>query len=139
MSTILLLVVLCGAIALVYKLMNHKDNTPDPLEVMEKEAKEAIAAAEKAAKEPPKCGCGRSPTGYCVGLHKLSEAEWAISDKNPNRVEVAPVVVTADTPATPAEAPVEAAPKAKKPRAAKPKAAETADEKPKKPRAKKAK
>ena len=137
MSTILLLVVLCGAIALVYKSMNHKDNTPDPLEVMEKEAKEAIAAAEKAAKEPPKCGCGRSPTGYCVGLHRLSEAEWAISDKNPNRVEVAPVVVTADTPASPAEASVEAEPKAKKPRAAKPKKAETADEKPKKPRAKK--
>jgi hypothetical protein len=139
MSTILSLVVLCGAIALVYKLINHKDNTPDPLEAMEQNAKEIIAKAEQQAKEPPKCGCGRSPTGYCVGLHKLSEAEWAISDKNPNRVEVAPVVVTADTPATPAEAPVEAEPKAKKPRAAKPKAAETADEKPKKPRAKKAK
>ena len=67
----------------------------------------------------------------------MSEAEWAISDKNPNRVEVAPVVVTADTPASPAEASVEAEPKAKKPRAAKPKKAETADEKPKKPRAKK--
>jgi hypothetical protein len=71
-------------------------------------------------------------------LHKLSEAEWAISDKNPNRVEVAPVVVTADTVATAAETPVEAAPKVKKPRAAKPKAAETADAKPKKSRAKKA-
>jgi hypothetical protein len=22
------------------------------------------------------CGCGRSPTGFCTGLHKLSAAEW---------------------------------------------------------------
>jgi len=25
---------------------------------------------------PAKCGCGRSPTGYCVGLHSLSEEDW---------------------------------------------------------------
>lgn len=43
----------------------------------------------------PKCGCGRSPTGLCVGLHKLTAEEWAIHDQNPNRVtEVA--AVTAD-------------------------------------------
>jgi hypothetical protein len=24
-----------------------------------------------------KCGCGRSPTGLCVGLHKLTPAQWA--------------------------------------------------------------
>lgn len=23
-----------------------------------------------------KCGCGRSPTGKCVGFHALSEDEW---------------------------------------------------------------
>jgi hypothetical protein len=23
-----------------------------------------------------KCGCGRSASGYCTGLHNLSEAEW---------------------------------------------------------------
>ena len=23
-----------------------------------------------------KCGCGRSPTGKCIGLHGLSESEW---------------------------------------------------------------
>jgi hypothetical protein len=23
-----------------------------------------------------KCGCGRSPTGKCIGLHALSEDEW---------------------------------------------------------------
>jgi hypothetical protein len=24
-----------------------------------------------------KCGCGRSPSGYCVGWHGLSDQEWA--------------------------------------------------------------
>ena len=23
-----------------------------------------------------KCGCGRSPTGYCIGWHGLSEEEY---------------------------------------------------------------
>ena len=23
------------------------------------------------------CGCGRSPTGQCIGWHKLSEADYA--------------------------------------------------------------
>ena len=87
---------------------------------------------------PAACGCGRSDTGLCVGLHLLSDAEWAISDKNPNRVEVAPVVVTADSPATPVAETAEA-PVAKKPRAIKAKAAAEPAEKPKKPRAKKAK
>lgn len=34
--------------------------------------------------EPVKCGCGRSDTGFCVGLHKLSESEWAVHPKNPS-------------------------------------------------------
>lgn len=33
--------------------------------------------APVAAPEPAKCGCGRSPTGLCVGLHKLSNDEWS--------------------------------------------------------------
>jgi hypothetical protein len=37
----------------------------------------------------PQCGCGRSPTGFCVGLHKLTAEEWAVSDQNPNKVSVA--------------------------------------------------
>ena len=24
----------------------------------------------------PKCGCGRSPTGNCIGWHALSEEEY---------------------------------------------------------------
>jgi hypothetical protein len=27
-------------------------------------------------KEFGKCGCGRSPSGYCIGWHGLSEQEW---------------------------------------------------------------
>jgi hypothetical protein len=38
------------------------------------------------ANEPPKCGCGRSPTGYCVGLHKLSPEVWASHPNNPDMV-----------------------------------------------------
>ena len=131
MGTILVLLIVVGAVALIYKLVNHKDVAPEQTETT------AVAepVKEKAKKEPPKCGCGRSPTGNCVGLHKLSDAEWAISDKNPNRVEVAPVVVTAATPSATAE--VES--KTKKPRAAKPKKAAETAEKPKKPKAKKAK
>ena len=25
---------------------------------------------------PVICGCGRSPTGFCTGLHDLSDEEW---------------------------------------------------------------
>jgi|TARA_B110000971_G_C19808100_1_gene407488 hypothetical protein len=26
--------------------------------------------------EAPKCGCGRSPTGNCIGWHALSEEDY---------------------------------------------------------------
>ena len=38
------------------------------------------------ATEPPRCGCGRSSTGYCVGLHKLSPEAWASHPNNPDMV-----------------------------------------------------
>ena len=38
---------------------------------------EAPAVISPPANEPPKCGCGRSSTGLCVGLHKLSPEAWA--------------------------------------------------------------
>ena len=25
---------------------------------------------------PLPCGCGRSPTGFCMGFHSLSDQEW---------------------------------------------------------------
>jgi len=45
--------------------------------------------------QPIPCGCGRSPTGNCVGLHKLTDEQWAVSDKNPNKVPEVPEVVEA--------------------------------------------
>lgn len=40
--------------------------------------------------EPPKCGCGRSQSGLCVGLHKLTPEEWATHKDNPNAAKAAP-------------------------------------------------
>ena len=64
------------------------------------------------APQPAKCGCGRSATGLCVGLHKLSQEEWAAHPDNP----VKPVVEAA-----PAKKPAaKKAPAKKKPAADKP-------------------
>jgi len=138
MNTIIVLLGLVVLVAVIYKLLNHSDKTPDPLDKLETEAnaklEEALAKAATAPVETPKagtCGCGRSPTGNCQGLHKLSDAEWAMHDLNPNKVQVAPVVVTADTPTVPEAAP-EVAP-VKKPRAKKA-AAPKAEKAPKAPK-----
>lgn len=86
---------------------------------------ETPAPVAPAAPEPAKCGCGRSPTGLCVGHHKLSETEWAAHADNP----VKPV---AEVETKPKQAPAKKAP-AKKPAAMK------APAKPKAPRKPKAK
>ena len=52
------------------------------------------SADDRVEATAPQCGCGRSPTGFCVGLHKLTAEEWAVSDQNPNKASVAEV--TAD-------------------------------------------
>jgi hypothetical protein len=49
------------------------------------------SADDRVEATAPQCGCGRSPTGFCVGLHKLTAEEWAVSDQNPNKVSVADV------------------------------------------------
>ena len=118
MNTIILLLGLAVLVSVIYKLINHKDKTPEPLDKMEADANTKLAEAEQAVKakmdevlhvaetavETPKA---------ITKPENMSDAEWAMSDKNPNRVEVAPVVVTAEAPATPIEA--EPAP-TKKPR-----------------------
>ena len=38
---------------------------------------------------PAKCGCGRSQSGNCVGLHKLTPEEWATHADNPNATKPA--------------------------------------------------
>lgn len=58
--------------------------------------------------EPAKCGCGRSSTGLCVGLHKLTAEEWAAHPDNPTK----PAAATAKK--TPAKkTPAKKAPAAK--------------------------
>ena len=74
--------------------------------------------------EATKCGCGRSPSGYCTGLHKLSDAEWAAKQDADNPMtRLAPEVeadVVAAAPAAKAKKVVKAKPAAIK--VAKPKA-----------------
>lgn len=80
-----------------------KDVTDKPWPYGEKvaEGKIHVKPAEVSGSEyrveatAPKCGCGRSESGFCVGLHKLTPEEWAVSDKNPNRA-TAVASVTAD-------------------------------------------
>ena len=49
------------------------------------------SADDRVEATAPQCGCGRSSTGFCVGLHKLTAEEWAVSDQNPNKTPVADV------------------------------------------------
>lgn len=76
---------------------------PAPAPVVETKPVEAVNAIA----EPAKCGCGRSPTGLCVGLHKLTTEEWSAHADNPNRV------VAAEE--KPAKKPAAKKPKAEKP------------------------
>lgn len=39
---------------------------------------------------PAKCGCGRSQSGFCVGLHKLTPEEWSAHADNPNATKPVP-------------------------------------------------
>lgn len=120
MNTIIVLFGLAVLIAVIYKLLNHKDKTPEPLVQMEADANTKLAEAEQAVKakmdevlhvaetavETPKA---------ITKPENMSDAEWAMSNQNPNRVEVAPVVVTADSPGADAAPVAEVAP-TKKPR-----------------------
>ena len=67
---------------------------PEPVAPYKVEA--PVPASAEAVRAPVKCGCGRSSTGDCVGLHALTADQWATSDKNPNRVvaEEKPAEVT---------------------------------------------
>jgi len=90
----------------------------------EKPAVEATAPYKvETPSEPVKCGCGRSATGFCVGLHKLTPDQWDVHPDNPNKVVKEEKSAGEAKPAAKKKAPA----KAKKP------AATT----PKKPRAKK--
>jgi len=83
-----------------------------PYKVEPPVVEDKVAVANRA---PAKCGCGRSSTGLCVGLHKLTENEWAAHDANPNKVaaESNPAVITA-TKKSAAKKPAAKKPAAKK-------------------------
>jgi CHASE3 domain sensor protein len=109
-------------IAVIYKLLNHKDKTPDPLDKLEADANTKLAEAEQAVKAKMDEVLHVAETAVetlkaTTKPENMSDAEWAMSDKNPNRVEVAPVVVTVDSPSAEAapEVVAEVAP-VKKPR-----------------------
>lgn len=69
-------------------------------------------AVDAKASTQVKCGCGRSQSGFCVGLHALTAEDWAVHADNPAK--------PAKAPAKPKKAPaVKPAVAAKKPRAKK--------------------
>jgi len=71
-----------------------------------------------AVSTPAKCGCGRSPTGLCVGLHKLTPEQWAAEQA---RGSCQKVNNSCDTPAEAAKKPAVKKPQtAKKPAVKKP-------------------
>ena len=74
---------------------------------------------------PIKCGCSRSPSGYCVGLHRLSDAEWAAKQ-----------AAMAPAPAEPVAPVVKAPAKVKKVAKAKPASITAKPKAPAKPKAK---
>lgn len=111
------------------KLREEPTDTTAPYKVEVPEVKtETITVKEEvkpveainAIAEPAKCGCGRSPTGFCVGLHKLTAEEWSVHADNPNKVE--PMVETkkARKPRATKPAKVEAVAEVKKSRGRKP-------------------
>jgi hypothetical protein len=73
----------------------YKVETPAPVESTHYRVEEpAPVTLIPLVPAPVQCGCGRSPTGLCVGLHKLSTDEWAVHADNPSKPvakETAPV------------------------------------------------
>ena len=80
-----LLLVVAGIWYIFFRDMSRNDKTATV--TPQKEVKLEVAPVNLVAEAgPAKCGCGRSPTGFCVGLHKLSVDEWAVHADNPNKV-----------------------------------------------------
>lgn len=48
-----------------------------------------VVEATAPENKPAKCGCGRSQSGLCVGLHKLTPEEWAKHADNPTATKPA--------------------------------------------------
>lgn len=96
-----------------------KDSTLDaPYKIETPAPKAAEPAPVPAAEEPRRCGCGRSASGFCVGLHALSMEQWAEHPDNPRRTTPAVKKTKARKPAVKKDkAPVATTAPAKKPAA----------------------
>lgn len=112
-----IIVVLVFAIALGawvwYRQILDKDNeknteTPAPykletptLSEVGKPADDRVEAVAPtpSSTEAKRCGCGRSVTGFCVGLHQLTPAQWAEHPDNPKKPTPPAKKTTAKKPA----------------------------------------
>jgi hypothetical protein len=65
--------------------------------------------------EPARCGCGRSQSGFCVGLHSLTPEQWAVHADNP---KAAKSTAKKRTPAAKKEAVAKPAAQPRKPKRA---------------------
>lgn len=75
-------------------------------------------APQTVAAEPRRCGCGRSQSGFCVGLHALTPEQWAQHADNPYRTKPAEAVAKTAAKKPAAKRPAKAKePKAKAPTA----------------------
>lgn len=94
---------------------------PDPLPTPDSQESVIVVKPEASpgTTPPAACGCGRSETGFCVGLHMLSDEEWAAKNA-PAAEQVAPEPVMESAPVVPAPEVVPAkTKKERKPRTAK--------------------
>ena len=111
---VLVAVVIVAAVWVANK--SKPKTTTHPIDALVAETAPGKSADDRVEATAPKCGCGRSPTGFCVGLHKLTAEEWAVSDQNPNKVaDTKPAVKKAPAKKTAAKKPaVKKAPAKKK-------------------------
>jgi hypothetical protein len=115
--------------ALIDFLLNRKGHPTQHDTATMQEAPVAPYKVETPA--PAKCGCGRSQSGLCVGLHKLTPEEWAVHSDNPKKApEKTPAVKAKTARAKKAPAPAAAPAPADKPK----KAPSKAPAAPRKPR-----
>lgn len=107
----------------------YKDTSSQPAVVVEEVPYKIETPLEPApAPEPKRCGCGRSASGFCVGLHALSPDHWAEHPDNPRK----PTPVAKPAPAKRTAKKVQPASTAAiKPAAKKPAAKKAAAKKPK--------
>ena len=95
----------------------YKVETPAPVESTHYRIEEPAPVTPIPVSAAPQCGCGRSPTGLCVGLHKLSADEWAVHADNPVKAVPAAPAKKQPAPRKPAAKAQVKKPAVKKPKA----------------------